>query len=188
MAYDATNLYLGVGGVNSAGGAGTWNTASAGTAVTIYLGNGTGEGTTTGPASINPTAIPTLPVASTDVIVWFPSNPTVVTAQTWSGTAWQPASYTPTVGYESGAKVEFSIKLTDLGGSSGPPNITMVGAVLNNVGGAGGATIYETFPIPHEGGGQYSDFIDASRQSCLGPAQQLHTFCRRHPPELGSPS
>ena len=190
MSYDATKLYLGVGG-QAGQGAGTWGgalLADMGTYVTVYLGNGTGEGTEIPPATYVPAALAgmaVLPVASTDVIIWQASGgnaPASVSALTWNGAAWANATYTPIVGYQSGAKVEFSIAISDLGGgANGPPNITMVGAVVTNVAEAGGAAIYETFPTSHNIAPpflstNFSDFVDASRQSCLGPAQQLHLF------------
>jgi len=181
MSYDGSTIYLGVGSKTQT--AGTWNPATPGTFITIYLGNGTGEGSLLGPSGVSPTPIPTLPVASTDVIIWNSSTPTVATAQTWTGSMWGPAAYTPAVGYASGAEVEFSVTLADIGN---PASVTMVGAVLTNVGGPGGASVYETFPTANStditpasfwtiaSGNQ--NYVDASLKSCLGPAQQLHLF------------
>jgi len=82
-----------------------------------------------------------------------------------------------TVGYQSGARVEFSVTRASLGN---PPNITMTGAVITNQGGTGGAHIWETFPISRTAGSAantpFPDFVDLSTSSCLGPAQQLHLY------------
>jgi hypothetical protein len=99
--------------------------------------------------------------------------------------SWAPASYVPVVGYEGGAKVELSVPLASLAGADGtlpPPNLTMVGAVLTGVGATGGPHVFETFPISRNlppsmpVGGNFSDFVDASLETCLGPAQELHLY------------
>jgi hypothetical protein len=196
MAYDATNVYLGVGDQTAGGGTGgSWNGAGpaggvlmdGGTYVVIYLGDGEDDGSVQGPGAYNPSALPTLPAEFKYAIIWQSSMggaAASVFVEQYSGTSCStppcPASWAVdaaipvTVGFQSGARVEFSVTRASLGN---PPNITMTGAVITNQGGTGGAHIWETFPISRNApGGNFSDFVDLSTTSCLGPAQQLHLY------------
>jgi len=184
MSYDTTNLYFGYGGAATApnnedpsGGLSAAQIAASSTYVTIYLGNATGEGATVGPAAYNPAVNPTLPVVSTDVIVWEVSlgqATGAATALTYNGAAWVPASYTVTVGYQGGDKASFSIPLAGFSGAAnGPPHVTMFGQTLLGVG-TGTVTVFNNFPTSAAQPAGYSNFVNANRSSCLGPAQQLN--------------
>ena len=184
MSYDTMNLFFAYGGAvtvpnneDPSGALSASQLADPGTYVAIYLGNATGEGATVGPASYNPTPNPTLPVVSSDVILWEVSvgqAAGAATALTYNGSAWVTASYAVTVGYESAGKVSFSIPLAGFGGAAnGPAHITMFGQTLLGVGSAT-VSVFDTFPTSAAMPLGYSNFVNANRSSCLGPAQQLN--------------
>jgi len=164
MAYDGTNLYLVAGATNPANSA-SWTPAST-TVLAFYLGYGTTQGTLAGPAVYG---APTLPMASVYILSWQTDDSLPPAASMWNGSIWTAATFVPTASYQSGSKVILTLPLSALGN---PPALTMVGAVVRNVG-LPGTSAYETFPVTSVTNASYSQFVDANLASCQGPALQV---------------
>jgi hypothetical protein len=167
IGYDATLLYLGIGGHDpTAAAGGSWPPNDPGTYVVMYLGNGQ-AGAMSGVAVYDGGP---LPMPAQIAIIWQASGGSAassVYALAWNGSVWATAPFTPTVSYQSGANVAFSVPLEVLGSGAStslPSVITMYGYVAVGVG-TSSAAPFETFPA--------NGYVDATLASCLGPAQQV---------------
>jgi len=158
VSYNATTAFFGL--------AGTY-TPAATTVVTVYLGIGSATvGTLTGPANVGS---PTLPTRATYMFQWRSDNLGGIGGFTSSGTngPWVAAGTNPTVGYQSGSNVEFSLALAAFGS---PVNMTVVGAVVTGVGSA--PTAGEGWP-QQAAGATYGHYLNTNRNSCFPANKQI---------------